>query len=289
MRDSQRFRKSYWWNWDGSTNFKSHYRSAAIVVDDLGEQRFVHRCSRCRGWFEASTEHFYPAERSKSGQVLKWHSFCRSCFGVRRKAWIAAKPVNELKEHYRKHYESVRSTPERAERRRAKNREAQRRYRKTAAYKATKKRYRDKVSQDPVKRAREAESRRMRERLRREKQGYELVVHDRDVQSHPGSEMIVGPLRDVVLRRVNEEIGEEDYAAVVGVTARTLNRWKKPHAVTRSGDVDAALCAMNLNWWDVYEKPKNGHKDGRPEDVLRYIADAEVYVAACIAFEGELV
>jgi hypothetical protein len=202
---------------------------------------------------------------------------------------MASMSPEKRRQFYRDHYENANNTPEKIERRREKHREAQERYRKTPAYKATKKRYRDKVRKDPKKRAKEIEARRIRDRLRKERQGHAIVVQDRDVQSHPGEEMLVGPLRDIVLRRVTEELGENDYAASVGVTARTLNRWKKPHAVTRSSDVDAALVALHLNWWDVYEKPANGHKSGKPEDVLRYIADAEVYVQACLAFEGELV
>jgi hypothetical protein len=218
----------------------------------------------------------------------------RARYEAKRAEWMAANR-DAMTFYHQTYRQRLEQNPEKLAEVRKRDREYKREQRKANPdlYRQRTKADYWRVRSDPKLWKQRLEWQRMYYRLRQEAQG-KTLVHDRDSNSHPGPEMYVGPLRERVLQRLaalheGEPLSEEDYSGVVGVSARTLNRWKKPHARTRASDVDAALCALDLNWWDVYEKPANGHKSGKPEDVLRYIADAEVYVQACLAFEGELV
>ena len=83
--------------------------------------------------------------------------------------------------------------------------------------------------------------------------------------------------RIVVYARRHYAGNLEETCERLGVESRRLSDWRKGQHTTVQFDVaDKALVGMGLHWWDVWEKPVNGHE---PEKL-------EAYRRAMLAFEG---
>jgi hypothetical protein len=157
-------------------------------------------------------------------------------------------------------------------------------------------RWRERVEREAPERIQQMrDEKRFLDRMRRHERG---LVPDAEPPAMPGGDLLsVAPLLVALgryLERVRwmhgEDATEGEALEQLGIDPRSFYDWSR--GIRRSVHfdyVDSIMVHAGWNWFDVYEKPANGHKSGRPEDVLRYIADAEAYIAASLAFEGELV
>ena len=284
-------KKETTWGWDGALNRTPHYLAHATFTDDFGNRVSVRRCKHCRRWLAQAEEFFQVRTRHETGHPKSWDPRCRECRNAKRRADWRATPPEQRHAFLHDRWERIKSDAEMLAERRAKNAEMQRRWRQQnpEASRAVTRRYRAKLKRDPKRWAEEVDKRRMRDRLRAEQQGKPRRPAKHDPSDHMPF-LPVGPLPDFVLRHVRHDDDLEVACKRLGFDVRTLNEWRAGvRRVARFGVVDRILVATGMNWWDIYEKPANGHESGRPEDVLRYIAEAEVYVQACLAFEGELV
>lgn len=281
--------KNYGWDFDGSINRVPHFLASATVTDDFGNRYPVRRCGHCRRWLERNEENFGIRERYETGGIKRWDNWCRRCRREAARRYYAEAPEQQQKMKRRaKHHREMEDAVRRA-RRRERNAAYQRRRRAEDPNreKEAQRRYQEKLKADPVRYARELENRRLAYHLRKERQGQMLKDGG---PAAAGPEIPVGPLFDAVDRLARRlHLEDEDVARVCGVSSRTLNDWRNgKRRVTRSETVDRVLGYLKLNWWDLYTKPTNGHASGRPADVLRYIDEAQTYIAASLAFEGEL-
>ena len=290
-------KKSDMWNWDGSMNHAPHWRTQMDVVDDFGNLIRVRRCASCRHWLLACEENFHAIERRPSGHVARWLSWCRPCERERKRERKRKMTPEQRRAEYEKTYAAIKADPERYARMKEGHRRAAERWRKTEGYRESKRRYKRRVQADPKRREAYNENQRMAYRLRRERKG--LPVKDPGpIPGHAGPEIPLGPLFAAV-EALRERLGiriegsGDEYVMFcerLGVSDRTLREWRQDKRnMVRLSTADQILTGVGWNWFDVYCKPANGHKSGRPEDVLRYIDEAEPYIAACLAFEGELV
>lgn len=298
----KKIRKEAWWNWDGSTNIVRHYRASAKTVDDFGDLLQLRRCAICRCWLQANAENFQIRSRKPTGHVETYFAWCRPCMNLRRREKAAATPRQEKHAKYRLTYEAMRADPERLARRREKNRLAQQRWREGPGYQETRRRYREKALKDPKYRERENETQRLYYWLQQEREGRTLTARDESVdRDGPRSpdlplEPLLAFMREQVTVFDRDEPtnegrnNERRFIEEFGITAKTFFEWRTgKRKSVRLATVDRILTRRNRNWFDIYSKPANGHEAGRPEDVLKYIDEASVYIQACLAFEGELV
>lgn len=287
--------------WDGSLNRSPHWRSVATVIDDFGDHFQVKRCCWCRRWLRVGMENFVPRARFENGMVKLWDSACRPCRRIKQRRYYANTPEQRRKAR-RKAWETRRNTdPVKLERRRASNRKYQRRMRKQnpAVVREQSQAYYERIRKDPAKWAAHLERQRLNYRLRRERLGLPVTRRAPGQQAHTsgvGPEIPGEPLFRFVVahvdRRLQQMVWENELEAVekLGVSDKTLREWRRRRRkVVRAETADRLFTNMGVSWWDVYPKPANGHATGCSRDVLRYIDEAETYIAASLAFTGELV
>lgn len=275
-------------NWDGSLNHVPHRWALATVVDDFGNLLRMRRCGHCRRWLECDVENFSPRGRTPSGYVSRWDGWCRPCRRENRRRYYANTPALQRKVQRRAKEQRMRADQGWLERRRAVNREYMRKRRVEAPEKLAEQRarYIEKLRQDPKRYEEFLAARRMEYHLRQERKGRKKIDGG---HATGGPELPIGPLLAVVeryLQRVDHWNGDDDAEIValerIGLDPRSLYGWRKgERKAVRFDVVDRVLVRLDLNWFDVYEKPVNGHA----EDPEAWKA----YRAACLAFEGELV
>lgn len=66
-------------------------RASAIQNTDLGTER---RCPRCREFWPATTEFFYPLS------VARLHSYCKACFSERQRELRQGFPKKRIRRHF---------------------------------------------------------------------------------------------------------------------------------------------------------------------------------------------
>jgi hypothetical protein len=278
-------------DWDGS--WTPAHRANRDVVDDFGVLVKVRRCSLCRRWLEASIENYSVRNIAKGD----FQHNCLECRRVRARIENISPEARERRRLKRRaQYRKDELDAERVAYRRARQREAQRRWRARHPERAKEvsRNWREREKADPKKRKRYIERNRMRHYLQREREGKPLVIAERLMSSGRGPELIAEPLHEKAVRfaaQLPEWMTEADKSEVLGISDKTLREWStgRGRKMVRADVAERVIIGMEMLWFDVWEKPANGHKDGRPADVLRYIDDANVYIAACLAFEGELV
>lgn len=289
----------YGWEWDGSLSYVAHWKATRKITDDLGDLYTVHRCSMCRGWQRACEENFIPVARYDSGVVKRWDTACRSCRRIERRAYYQSSPEQQRKQQERARL--ARKDPVRREKildykRRYNRKSPEVRKRQDRVYYAA-------LREDPVRWAKRLADQRMNYRLRKEREGREVRNDNVRLGRGRGSEMAklpVAPLLAFLEPKaiVYEGLGknfkislkerEARWAEVMGVSLKTYFEWREGVRKTAQFDtVDRLLVTNNVNWHDVYGPPANGHKAGRPQDVLCYIAEAEEYLRTVKVFVGE--
>lgn len=225
-------------------------RSRERVICDSRECRL--ELMRFAGKRGQATKRQVKAERAARG--VKWCSRCRSeksatteHFSPARRA--ADGSVVELSRYCR---------------------ECQRSYRRenVALVSAAQRRWRDKVLADPVRHEASLEARRIRQALRRERDGKPLrtrVRHEREVseqleRNHLPS-LPARPLGEAVMRRARivacqEDIDKETVVAGWGGSLRSVSAWATGDRELVQFDVaDALLTNAGLHPWDVWDDP----------------------------------
>jgi hypothetical protein len=251
---------------------------------------------------------FKNGQKERERQLQRWHRYGRDCpecgerrtcpgeIGVSHNAICLPCQRRKRAENARRRYAE---DPE-------PNREAGRKWRRENPGKAAassrkwRAKYMERLAQDPQLRRRHLELRRIDDKLYRELAGGAWRAVAPMGNSNEGPWLAVAPLiarLEALRRRLGIEVNPAQsdpvyisFCESLGVSDRTMREWRTGERKQAAfGTVDRVLTNTGLLWFDIYEKPANGHKSGRPEDVLRYIDEAQVYIAACLAFEGELV
>lgn len=157
------------------------------------------------------------------------------------------------------------------------------------------------MTKDPKVKLRLLEDKRISEKLNAELKGKPLVTPPRETRMPGGPELVVEPLVAVVtgyLERGRHEWAEDFNEAValeaIGIVPKSYYEWKRGmRRYVRFDLADRILAHADWNWFDVWtecELPSNGHKNGQPLDVLRYIDGVwayQGYAEAHLAFTGE--
>lgn len=281
--------------WDGS--WTKRWLSTRSLTDDYGDVVRYRHCRDCHSWYVESAQNFMVKKRGRDGSVTMFDAICREHRRIASAKQRARRPPERRKAIYRAHYEAEIADAARHERRKARMRAAQKRYREKDLDKAHEIQRRSvaKMKLDPVRYKKRLEDNRLNHHLRQEREG-RYARPQVEPKTFGGPEISYAPLLVLVeryLKRVQwmggDKSSEKRALKDLGLEPRTLYGWRKGERQAARLDLaDRVIGRLGLNWFDCYEKPANGHKNGRPEDVLRYIDDAQVYIAACLAFTGEM-
>lgn len=283
--ESAWFKRPYW---DGSSTTVPHRSSSTVLVDDFGELCPYRRCAFCRRWLPTCLENFTVVARYESGVVKRWDHACRPCRRQERREYYGSNPEQQAKTKQRQRQRRLNPDV------RLKDAERKRNRKKTEKdYERDRQHYWE-TRNDPVKWQRRLEGQRVNYWLRKEREKGAVTIPPGE-DPHAGTEIIGEPIFQFVSAYVEAGrrggLWTDDLEAVgeLGISDKTLREWRaRARRVVRLSTVDRILVATGRNWFDVYQPPSNGHKDGRPRDVLKYIADAEEYFKAVEAFTGEL-
>lgn len=280
--------KSQGWDFDGSLNRAVHFLATRTFTDDFGNRCVYRRCGHCRCWMERTLDNFGIRERHESGHVKRWDNWCRECRRAASRRYYAEAEEQRIKMRRRARWHREMEDPEKRARRRARNAEYQRRRRleDPQREKNTAKRYMERLRADPVRYERWLAKRREEYAVRQERKG-KVVKGKKRPASAGGGHLPVAPLIAAIESYLKRTVLDMDGIGLrphehVGLDERTFSEWRSGKRKSAQLDlVDRALTAMGLHWWDVYEKPVNGH--AKDEEAWK------AYRAASLAFEGELV
>lgn len=184
-------------------------------------------------------------------------------------------------------------TPEQREARRARDRE-----REAAAYKRNpepfrerSRRYRKRVNRDAKRRQARIENRRMYARLRTEQKSGRLSMRPpmpgRNYKDGSRDDLRCRPLGALVaLEAAKRDLTLAEMAALCGLNEKQVYDWRHNFVKTRLAVGERVLIALDMVWWDVFDKaewPDGLFSGQRSRDVVAW---ADAMYRAVIAFEG---
>jgi hypothetical protein len=232
-------------------------------------------CPQCSRTLPLDADHFYVDKRAPDGSVVKFARWCKECKRAYQSVGkFAAKDLGRRREQHRKLMEAAKDDPELMARIRA---ERARRGRECRAsnperVRAAQRRYREKLKADPERLRAQRESRRIAERLRRERQGKPLKPTrwkeaERDEHRHAISPVPAKPLAEALERRMvrmlheantggDSGVSRESIAESWGASERSIRAWREGEREKVQFNVaDRLLVATGLLPWDVWDDP----------------------------------
>lgn len=203
--------------------------------------RWTRVCCDCKQTKDLELD-FYKARRVPRGDPTDWNYQCKRC---------KVRQVGELAERQRQ-------DPKRGPELRAMYTRLMREWRARNPERdhTNAKRYRERLRRDPQRHARYLETLRIGYRLRAERggrkvRGQSTVIMARDHLP----KLPARPLGDLLYEIASQNGGIKGLCGELGLNERTVQRWRHGQASTVQFDqVDKVLTALNLTWWDIWDR-----------------------------------
>lgn len=226
--------------------------------------RDTRTCSVCGETKPLDGEHFYPRSKTKG----LWDYWCKTCRLEKSRQSHARHRERRNEAHRVAHRNRVENeTPEQRAERLERIRLSSERYRRRhpERFARLQAESHQRAMEDPVRRARFFESRRIRYRLKAASEGREVAARS-PVSSGRGRRVPVAPIALAVAEWANRRLtcsftadgmpgaDLESLIAGLGTSARTVRRWQSGESPTANFDVaDAVVTGMECLWFDVYD------------------------------------